>query len=181
VDISIIVLYFVRVSFIANFTLIVSSYFYLRNLENRFETLNDLWKSLPEGLLAVTGECSQYDIAMMVDNIRTLHAVLSDILRIFSRGYGQMLLAYFVLTYIDMMCNFFYLLCYKFSTPASEGHQTFQNIIKEILPLILSLQHIICIMSIITAASRVNDEVKTIQILEYLITFQIIEKKQTKN
>ncbi|XP_026819977.1 uncharacterized protein LOC113558677 isoform X4 [Rhopalosiphum maidis] len=61
-DITTFVLYFIRVSFIIDFTLIVSSYFYLRNLENRFETLNDLWRCLPEGLLAVPDECSEYDI-----------------------------------------------------------------------------------------------------------------------
>ncbi|XP_026819975.1 uncharacterized protein LOC113558677 isoform X3 [Rhopalosiphum maidis] len=146
-----------------HFTLIVSSYFYLRNLENRFETLNDLWRCLPEGLLAVPDECSEYDIVIMVDNIRTLHAVLSDILRIFSRGYGQMLLAYFVLTYIDTLCNIFYIVCFKYS---SEDHQTLKKVLKETVPFILSLKNIIFTMSIITAASRVNDKKR--HIISYL-------------
>ncbi|XP_026819974.1 uncharacterized protein LOC113558677 isoform X2 [Rhopalosiphum maidis] len=136
-DITTFVLYFIRVSFIIDFTLIVSSYFYLRNLENRFETLNDLWRCLPEGLLAVPDECSEYDIVIMVDNIRTLHAVLSDILRIF--------------------------ICFKYS---SEDHQTLKKVLKETVPFILSLKNIIFTMSIITAASRVNDKKR--HIISYL-------------
>ena len=81
IDINIIIIYFVRVGFFVDFTVIVSSHFYLQNLEYRFELLNDFWKCLPAGLLDVTGECSHYDITMMVDNIRLLHAELSDVLR----------------------------------------------------------------------------------------------------
>lgn len=169
-DTTFIILYFIRVSFIVDFTVIVSSYFYLQNLEYRFETLNDLWKChTPDGLLSFPSECSQSDVAMIMDNIRILHAELSYILRIFSQGYGQMLLGFFVFAYIDILVCLFYSLFYKFSTSTSEDHHTLKKILKESVPLILNLQSIIFVLLIIAAASRVNDKVKTIQLIFELL------------
>lgn len=171
-DITLIILYFIRLSFIVDFTVIISSYFYLQNVEYRFETLNNLWKCHtpdPDGLLSIPSECSQYDVAMMMDNIRILHAELSYILRIFSQGYGQMLLGFFVFAYIDISVYIFYSLFYKFSTSTSEDHRTLKKILKESVPLILNLQSIILVLSIIIAASRVNDKVKTIQLIFELL------------
>lgn len=169
-DITFIITYFIRVSFIVDFTVIVSSYFYLQNMEYRFETLNDLWKChMPDGLLSIPSECSQYDVAMMMDNIRILHAELSYILRIFSQGYGQMLLGFFIFAYIDISVYLFYSLFYKFSTSTSEDHRTLEKILKESVPLILNLQSIIFVLLIIIAASRVNDKVKPIQLIFELL------------
>lgn len=169
-DITLIIVFFIRVSFIVDFTVIVSSYFFLQNVEYRFETLNDLWKChTPDGLLSIPSECSQYDVAMMMDNIRTLHAELSYILRIFSQGYGQILLGFFVFIYIDILTHFYYSLFYKFSTSTSEDHYTLKIIIKKSIPIILNLQSIIFVLLIITAASRVNDKVKTIQLIFELL------------
>ena len=170
-DINVIFIYFVRISFIVDFTVIVSSYFYLHNLQYRFEILNDIWKFLPAGLLAVPGECSHYDIAMMVDHIRLLHAQLSDILRVFSLGYGQMLLGYFVFSYINMLVFFFFTFYFKY--PTSSENNDMNMILKKTAPFVYNLQNIICTMSIITAAARVHDKVKTTLIFELLILFII--------
>jgi len=167
-DITIVIIYFVRVRFIVDFTVIVSSHFYLQNLEYRFELLNDFWKCLPAGLLDVTGECSLHDIVTMVDNIRLLHAELSEILRIFSMGYGQMLLGYFVLNYINILVHLFYTICFKFSI-STDHNAMMEKIMKESVLCIFYVQSIIFTMSVLTAASRVNDKVKTIQLFELLI------------
>lgn len=175
IDYNIIFIYFVRISFIVDFTVIVSSYFYLHNLEYRFETLNGFWKYLPAGLLPVPGKCSHYDIAMMVDNIRLLHAELSDILRIFSLGHGQMLLAYFVFSYINMLIYFFNIICVKYSSSSEDKTVTdIDKILKESLSVIYNLQNVIFTMSIIIGASRVNDKVKKTQILYYIESLIII-------
>jgi len=166
-DYHIIFIYFVRISFIIDFTVIVSSYFYLHNLEYRFEILNDFWKRLPVGLSPVPGEYSHYDIAMMVDTIRLLHAELSDILRIFSLGYGKMLLGYFVFNYINIMVFFFFTFIYKFESPSKNN--AIIDILNISIPVVFNLQNIIFTMSIVIAASRVHDKVKTTQIFESLI------------
>lgn len=157
VDINVIFIYFVRLSLIVDFTVVVSSYFYLQNLQYRFEILNDVWKCLPAGLLAVPGECSHYDLAMMVDNIRLLHAQLSDILRIFSLGYGPMLLGYFVFSYINILIYSFFTIYLKLSIPSKYKPIIDENIMKKSIPVIYNLQNIIFAMSIITAAARVHD------------------------
>jgi len=163
-DITIVIMYFVRVGFIVEFTVIVSSHFYLQNLEYRFDLLNDFWKCLPAGLLDVPGECSLHDIAMMVDNIRLLHAELSDILRIFSMGYGQILLGYFVFSYINMLICLFYTICFKFSI-SEENNTIMEKTLKESVQFLCYLQNIVFTTSIVTAASRVNDKVKNSSIL----------------
>jgi len=168
-DIAVVVVYLVpMIGFVVDFTVVVSSHFYLQNLEYRFELLNDFWKCLPAGLLDVTDECSHHDIAMMVDTIRLLHSELSDILRVFSMGYGQMLLCYFVLNYINLLANLFYTICFKFARPA-EDSQMMKIFMKESVQFIFYLQTIIFTMSIVTAASRVHDKVNKIQIFELLI------------
>jgi len=166
INITVIVIYFFHVSAIVDFTVIVSAHFYLQNLEYRFELLNDFWKCLPAGLLDVTGECSLHDTAMMVDNIRLLHAELSDILRIFSMGYGQILLSYFVSSYINMMVCLFYAICFKFAT-SWEDDAMIKKILKESIAFIYYLQNIIFTMSIVTAASRVNNKVKKNKYFSY--------------
>lgn len=165
--INIIFIYFVRLSFIVDFTVVVSSYFYLQNLQYRFEILNDVWKCLPAGLLAVPGKCSHYDLAMMVDNIRLLHAQLSDILRILNLGYGQMLLGYFVFSYINLLIYSFFTIYFKFTTPSKYKPTIVVNrILKKTVPVIYNLQNIISTMSIITAVARVHDKVRTTLIFE---------------
>jgi len=164
-DITIVIVYFVRVGFIVEFTVIVSSHFYLQNLEYRFDLLNDFWKCLPAGLIDVPGECSLHDIVMMVNNIRLLHAELSDILRILSMGYGQMLLSYFVFSYISMLVHLFYTICFTFSM-SIENNPMMEKILKESIAFIYYSQNIMFTMSIVTAASRVK--VKKYKYFSYL-------------
>jgi len=44
---------------------------------------------------------------MTLNKIRLLHAELSDLLRIFSDGYGKVILGFFIFTNIDMLATFF--------------------------------------------------------------------------
>jgi len=98
---------------------------------------------------------------MTLDNVRLLHAELSDLLRIFSEGFGKMLLGFFVFSFINMIISFYY------SIIPSD------NVLKEFnvdhyliasLPYILDLQNVIWTLSIIIAASRVHEKVISIQI-----------------
>ncbi|KAL4120629.1 hypothetical protein QTP88_013287 [Uroleucon formosanum] len=70
--------------FITDVTVIFSSYFFLQQLEYRFQTLNDSWEYLLPGFLAVPEELTHSIARMTLDNIRLLHAELSDLLRKFN-------------------------------------------------------------------------------------------------
>ncbi|KAF0761922.1 Gustatory receptor, partial [Aphis craccivora] len=76
----------------------------------RFQTLNDFWTQLPDGLTTptVAGGWTHNEITMLVDKVRRLHAELSDLLRIFSTGFGKMILEFFVFSYINILISFFY-------------------------------------------------------------------------
>jgi len=159
--------YLIRVSAIVDFTVIISSFFFLRNLEYRFETLIDFWNCLPVELMAIPGECSNYDIAIMIDGIRLLHAELSDLLRIFSLGYGQILLGYFVFSYIEALCVFYYLVCFELRT--TYDAPVAKRFLLMIVANMENLQNVILTMTIVVSASRVNEKVKTKQIFNILI------------
>ncbi|XP_022178549.1 uncharacterized protein LOC111039366 [Myzus persicae] len=149
INITSISVYFIRLSYIADTAVVISTYFYLRNLECRFQALNDFWTQLPDGLTtipAIAGGWSNAEIVTMVDNIRRLHAELSDLLRIFSMGFGLMLFGFFVFNYINVIFIFFNWI------HIDEYETTF-----ELLTYLVYLQNAIFVMTVIIAASRVND------------------------
>ncbi|KAF0703014.1 Gustatory receptor, partial [Aphis craccivora] len=87
-------------------TLVISTYFYLQNLEYRFHTLNGFWTQFQNGLTTtpiVETSWTHDEITMFVDNIRRLHAELCELLKIFSTGFGQMLVAFFLFIYISIV------------------------------------------------------------------------------
>ncbi|VVC29443.1 7TM chemoreceptor [Cinara cedri] len=166
IDFSILTIILFQPPFIIDFAVIVISCFYIVNLERRFDMLNSVWQRLSTGLVAVPGSYTYSEIAVLVENIRLLHAELCELLRIFSSGFGQVLLAYFVISYVNMVFQFFLMISLKFATPR---FNITENIIRSLLPYVMNLQHIVFVMFIIVAASRIIEKVKQFmnQILIY--------------
>ncbi|XP_025193406.1 uncharacterized protein LOC112593258 [Melanaphis sacchari] len=93
--------------FIVHFAVFISTCFFLYNLYIRFGTLNDLWKCLPVGLIAVSDRRTHMEIAVLIDDIRLLHSELSELMKIFSLGYGPLLIAFFTSNFINTLFNIF--------------------------------------------------------------------------
>ncbi|XP_026819069.1 uncharacterized protein LOC113557713 [Rhopalosiphum maidis] len=153
-DIIMIFVYYIRLEFFVSISVMFSSYFSLYQLEYRFEMLNHSWKYLLPGFLTNLGELTHSITEMTLDKLRLLHAELSDLLRIFSEGYGQILLGYFVFTYIDMLLSLYFSINV---TPKVEVYN-FTNLVKKCLPYIFQIQNVILVLSIIIAASRVHEK-----------------------
>jgi len=159
----VIAVYFIRLGNIVDITVVISTYFYLQNLECRFQTLNNFWAQPPDGFTtipAIVGGWSNPEIVLMVDNVRRLHTELSDLLRIFSMGFGQILLAFFVFDYINIIFNFFnwiHFIGYNIGAV---------NINVKLITFLQYLQDSIFVMSIIIAASRVKDTVRMTDIID---------------
>ncbi|CAI6351954.1 unnamed protein product [Macrosiphum euphorbiae] len=138
-----------------------SSYFFLQQLELRFQTLNDSWEYLLPGFLATPGDLTQFITGLTLDKIRLLHSELSDLLRLFSVGYGRILICFFVFSYINILICFYYI----FLSPTNDlinNEFNFNNLIIKCIPYIFSLQNVIFILSVIIAASRVHEKKRKI-------------------
>lgn len=156
--------------YITDFVIIVTVCFYLNNLGTRFQTLNDFWKSLPVGLAPMPGEWTHFEIAMSVEDIRLLHAELSELLKMFNRGYGPLLLGYFVCSFFDLMYIFYLMLYHEFSSKSSLT----EHLIKYLPLHVFNVQIIIMMVSIVVAASRVNEKVPSIEILNMLVIDRVL-------
>jgi len=160
IDLTIVAVYLIRIEFFVEVSVMFSSYFFLQQLEYRFEMLNHSWKYLLPGFLSTPGELTHSITEMTLDKMRLLHAELSDLLRIFSEGYGKILLGYFVFTYIDMLFIFYSIIILSKSIKV----YSVDIIINKYVIYIFQLKNIILILSIITVASRVHDKVTSIKI-----------------
>jgi len=125
----------------------ITSLYYLSNLGFRFCELNRLWKCLPFGLIALPGGLTTSEITMLVERIRLLHAELSELLRLFSLGYGPVLLMYFTFTFTHALIEIFFITIYR------------EFLGSDYFPFIFYLQHIFNMISIIYATSWVIEEV----------------------
>ncbi|CAI6349067.1 unnamed protein product [Macrosiphum euphorbiae] len=166
IDIVAISMYFIRLGNIVDITVVISSYFYLQNLECRFQTLNNFWTQLPDGFTTVpviVGGWSNPEIVMMLDNVRRLHSELSDLLRIFSISFGQILLAFFVFSYIDIIFKFFISIHFIGLT---NWTVSVNAVLVKLITFLVYLQDSIFVMSIIIAASRVKDTVNMTDIID---------------
>lgn len=148
--------YFFNSPCFIDFIIIISSYYFLNNLEVRFRTLNDLWKRQPTRLVTDSGQWTYSEIAMSMESIRLLHAELSELLNVFRCSFGSIHLGFFVLNYIFMLINFLFIIVFKLSLPEVSSTE---NIMRNIRPFILSGQYVILTMSIIVAASSVSEKV----------------------
>ncbi|CAI6366228.1 unnamed protein product [Macrosiphum euphorbiae] len=141
--------------------ILVTSLYYLSNLGYRFCELNRLWKCLPFGLIALPGGLTNSEITILVERIRLLHAELSELLRLFSLGYGPILLIYFTFTFSNALLETFLITIYNDSKEYS------------LLPFIFYLQHIFHMTSILYITSWVIEKKK--KIISYLRLVRISE------
>ncbi|XP_060875535.1 uncharacterized protein LOC132948874 [Metopolophium dirhodum] len=132
------------------FIVMITSLYYLSNLGYRFCELNRLWKCLPFGLLALPGGWTNSEITVLVERIRLLHAELSELLRLFSLGYGPVLLVYFTFTFAHALIETFLFTIYK------------DSLRNNIFPYIFYLQHIFNMISIIYITAWVIEKKKKI-------------------
>jgi len=96
---------------------------YIHSVASRFCSLNDSWKRLPSGLLAISGEWTQSEITMSMESIRLLHADLCEIINVFSSGYGIVMLGYFTSSfiYLLMFTYFYFAIGYPLSDKSCTG------------------------------------------------------------
>lgn len=155
VNMIILFTYFIRLQSLLDFTVVTSAYFYITNLEFRYQTLNDLWKLFPVEIVTVPGQWTCSKITIFLEDIRLLHAELSNLLKIFSLAYGPILLVFYVFGYIDIIMYFFYLLYvgkYKRDSVSL-------SVMSDALTMIVLGQNVAFIMSSIVAASHVIEKV----------------------
>lgn len=148
--------YLFSAPFIMDIAVTTTSCFFLYNLKIRFEVLNDFWMCLPEGLVPVSGKWTNSDVAVLVESLRLLHAELCELLRLFSLGYGPVLLFFFVFIYFNMLIHFFLMVCINLSLPNSN---LTENFIRNLIPHLLNAQLVIFMMSVIVAVSLINEKV----------------------
>ncbi|XP_025420635.1 uncharacterized protein LOC112690761 [Sipha flava] len=165
--------YIFQLQYFIDFTIVTSTYFFLTNLEFRFQMLNNLWKLYPIEIFTIPGGWTCSKITMFLEDIRLLHAELSELLKIFSVGYGKMLLGFFVFSYIDILFLYFLLIHLSLDEQGS--------ISVTVTVLITSGlgKTIAFIMSIILATSRVNKELYYLRLIRISV-LPVIIKQQIK-
>lgn len=171
VDLSVVSMYFFRMPYIADFVLIISVFFHLVNIAFKFQTLYNCLIRLPIGLRSVSNMTMHLDTVTSMEYVRLLHAELSELLRIFNLGFGPLMLAFFVLSFIDTIYLWFIMICYI--DEMTEAQYT-QNTIKYMVLHGFKLQNMIFAMSIIVAASNINEKV-------YLYLALLLTIKHTAN
>lgn len=144
--------------YILEIVIIITSWFFLKNLECRFQTLNDIiCKRLPAGLVAIAGQWTHAEIATSLENVRLLHTELSELLKTFNMSYGQLLLNFFVFNCADILIMF------NFNINIDDipwlKLNTKKSFVMKLLPFIIPLQIIICMIYTIVTASRIRDKV----------------------
>ncbi|KAE9536597.1 hypothetical protein AGLY_006999 [Aphis glycines] len=129
------------------FVVMITSLYYLSNLGYRFCELNRLWKCLPFRLIELPGGRTTSEMTMLVERIRLLHAELSELLRLFSLGYGPVLLMYFTFTFSHALIDTFFITIY------------WEFLGNDYFPFIFYPKHIFDMISIIYVTSWVIEEV----------------------
>ncbi|XP_025201711.1 uncharacterized protein LOC112599150 [Melanaphis sacchari] len=152
-DINTFLLFFFGMPYILDYVVIVTVCFYLCNIANRFQILNDFWRCLPCGLVSVPSEWTYSELAMLMESIRLLHAELSQLFKLFSLSYGTLLLVFFVCCIIDIMYLIYLMI-------------ELENVIKHIPLHMLNIQIVGFLMSVILAASWINE--KKMKIVSHL-------------
>ncbi|XP_060873952.1 uncharacterized protein LOC132947713 [Metopolophium dirhodum] len=153
------------VPYVMDYVVTISSCFFLQNLYVRFQTLNDFWKCLPADLDAIPGQWTDIEIVDLMENTRLLHSELCDLLKMFSLGYGPLLLGFFTSSYIGLLFSVYYIVNKETFFTSST------NAWEHILPLIIHLQILMFLMSIIVFVSFINE--KRLQIISYLRLYRI--------
>ncbi|KAF0760652.1 Gustatory receptor [Aphis craccivora] len=143
--------------------------FYIRSVASRFCALNDAYRRLPLGLVEIPGEWTQSQITMSLECLRLLHADLCEIIKVFSLGYGMIMLGYFTFSFVGllMFTYMYFAVGYK-----DIPDMSFASVTLWCLPLIVRYcQYCIFHISIVVNASYANEKVRNYHIP---ITYSII-------
>lgn len=143
------------IPYIMDYVVVISSCFFLQNMYVRFQTLNDVWKCLPANLVPISVQWTHIDIVVLMEDMRLLHAELCDLLKMFTLGYGPMLLSFFISSYINMLLSI-----YIFIQNDEVNHfRITERVYKQMLTLSIYAQSFTFLMSIITFISFINEKV----------------------
>ncbi|KAL4154210.1 hypothetical protein QTP88_002042 [Uroleucon formosanum] len=155
------------IPYIMDFVVVISSCFFLQNMYVRFQTLNDVWKCLPANLVPISVQWTHIDIVVLMEDMRLLHAELCDLLKMFTLGYGPMLLSFFISSYINMLLSI-----YIFIQNDEVNHfRITERVYKQMLTLSIYAQSFTFLMSIITFISFINE--KRLEMISYLRLYRI--------
>ncbi|CAI6359719.1 unnamed protein product [Macrosiphum euphorbiae] len=150
-----------------DYVVVISLCFFLQNVYVRFQTLNDLWKCLPADLVPFSDQWTHIEIVILMENTPLLHAELCDLLKMFTLGYGRMLLSFFIFSFINMLFSVYIVLnSYELS-----GSKANANVFKNMLMLSIYAQCVTFLMSIITFVSFINK--KRLEMISYLRLYRI--------
>lgn len=133
----------------------ISSCFFLQNVYVRFQTIIDFWECLPTELVAVPGQWTQTEIVVLMENTRLLHSELCELLKIFTEGYGPLLLGFYTFSFITMLIGVYFIVN---NNPLSSAN-TAQKL-RVIIPLMIHIQIFSFMVSIIVFVSFINEKVR---------------------
>jgi len=145
-DLKTFLIFFFGMPYILDYVVIITVLFFLNNIGYRFQTLNDYWMCLPRGLVSIPGGWTNSELVMLMESIRLLHAELSQLFKIFSWSYGTLLLVFFVCCIIDVIYLIYLMI-------------ELENVIKHVPLHMLNIQIVVFLMSVILAASWINEKV----------------------
>lgn len=131
-----------------DFAITANNCFFLCHFGCRFRALNTTWRTLfPNPCRnVITRRITNYEMAILVERLRLLHAELSDLLRTFNRSYGPIILALFSFSLLDFSFDLYYIMFFNNNTMRiALCFQYFQNLL--------------FFTSILWAASWTNDTV----------------------
>ncbi|KAF0737167.1 Gustatory receptor, partial [Aphis craccivora] len=153
-DVKFLAAFLIGPPFIIHYVVFISTYYFLYNFYIRFETLNDLWKCLPDGLIAVPDQWTHFEVVILIDDIRLLHSELSELLKIFSRGYGPLLITFFVSNYINILLYFYFAITFREFLPE---YSFTVNFMRKCINYLGIGQSIVVMMIIMMLGSFINN------------------------
>jgi len=156
IDVFTIAVYFFSKPYITDYVVFITVCFFLVNIRYRYQKINNYWKCLPDELIAIPGEWTPNEIVMWIENIRILHARLSEISKLFNLAYGLLLLHFFVFHFIDLLYTIHILFKHEFAV----SNFRFIDFLLYLPVHLHKLQILVFMMSIIIASSWIADEVK---------------------
>jgi hypothetical protein len=145
--------------FPVHYIVLMSTCFFLYSLYVRYGTLNDLWTRLPVGLIAVPDQRTHIEIAVLIDDIRLLHSELSELIKIFSLGYGPLLVSYFASNFIYTLFSFGLVISHDSFLPP---FNVTDNVLRILILYSAIGQSIFFMVLIVVLVSFMNDQVTTI-------------------
>uniref|UniRef100_A0A2S2NAB9 Gustatory receptor n=1 Tax=Schizaphis graminum TaxID=13262 RepID=A0A2S2NAB9_SCHGA len=153
--------------YIMDIIVTITSCFFLQNLYARFQSLNDLWKCLPPGLVAVPGQWTNIEILVLMENTRLMHSELCELLKKFTLGYGLLLLGFYTFSFITMLIGIYFFVNDELLAINQYSGKNYRIVI----PILAYIQIFAFLVSIIIFVSSINE--KRMKIMSYLRSYQI--------